>query len=214
MNAETIQIITLTLTVCTISTLVGSLIGLPVGLWLGFSQSKLSRFLKPLFTTMTGLPPVIAGVIVFMALSNQGPFGAFRWLYTANAIIIAQIIIVTPIIIAFMYPVFENIRSLFLETTMGLRLSWRVRLRLLLVQCKEGIFTAVLSGFGRAIAEVGAVMMVGGNIQYKTRVMTTAIVLETSKGNYEQALILGGVLMIVALVVNYIVHVLKGRSYD
>lgn len=214
MNAEAIQIITLTLTVCTISTLVGGVIGLPLGLWLGFSESRISRYLKPFFTAMTGLPPVIAGVLVFMALSNQGPFGHWRWLYTSNAIVVAQILIVTPIIIAFSFPVYENIRDLFTETTMGLRLRWPMRMRLLFLQCKEGILTALLSGFGRAIAEVGAVMMVGGNIQYKTRVMTTAIVLETSKGNYEQALLLGGVLMVIALLVNYGVQLMKGRSND
>lgn len=212
MTAESIQTITLTLWVCTLSTGISCVIGLPLGLWLGFSQSQLSRFLKPFFTAMTGLPPVIAGVIVFMTLSNQGPLGAWRWLYTPNAIVVAQVLIVTPLIIAFSYPVYEAIRDLFVETTTGLRLGPLTRFRLLMVECKEGMMTAVLSGFGRAIAEVGAVMMVGGNIQYKTRVMTTAIVLETSKGNYEQALVLGAALMGLALAINYVVHLLKGRA--
>lgn len=212
MHAESLQIITLTLTVCMISTAVSCVIGLPIGLWLGFAKSRFSRFLKPFFTAMTGLPPVIAGVIVFMALSNRGPLGAWRWLYTPNAIVVAQVLIVTPLIIAFSYPVYEAIRDLFVETTKGLRLGRLQSFRLLMIECKEGMFTAILSGFGRAIAEVGAVMMVGGNIQYKTRVMTTAIVLETSKGNYDQALLLGAVLMAIALGVNYIVHLLKGRS--
>lgn len=214
MYAEAIQIIVLTLTVCAASTAIAGLIGLPTGLWLGFSKSGFSRYLKPLFTAMTGLPPVIAGVLVFMMLSNQGPLGHLRWLYTPNAIVIAQVLIVTPIIIAFTYPVYENIRDPFRETVVGLRLSWPVRLRLLLTQCREGIMTAMLSGFGRAIAEVGAVMMVGGNIRFKTRVMTTSIVLETSKGNYEQALLLGGVLMAIALLINYGVQLFKGQRDD
>ena len=209
------QIILTSFHVCLSSSLIASLFAIPFGLWLGFSQKKLAKRLRPAVSTFAGLPPVLAGVTIFLLLSNVGPFGSYRLLYSKTAIIIAQILIVFPLVSAAIYPLVLPIRAVFKETCQGLNLDRLTQFKLLVKELKTGLISAYLLGFGRAMAEVGAVMMVGGNIRYKTRVMTTAIVLETNQGNYEMALVLGLVLLVLSLGLNYLVQVsLKEHRYD
>jgi len=151
---------------------------------------------------LMGLPPVVVGLVVYLMLSSAGPLGVLGLLYTPSAMIIAQTILITPILIALSRQVVEPLHEEYRDqlTSLGVRASCRVAV--LLWEARFGLLTAVLAGFGRAIAEVGAVMIVGGNINHLTRVMTTAIALETSKGNLSLALALGLILVGLAVAVN------------
>jgi len=212
---EYIDILITTLVLCVNSTLIAGIFGIPLGLYVGQSRSSLARRLKPLISALAGIPPVVAGLMVFLLLSNAGPLASLRLLYTSTAIVIAQVLIVTPLIAASIMPLVEPIKDSFLETSFGLNLSLFKRLSHLLRDLRYGVWAAILLGFGRAMAEVGAVMMVGGNIRFKTRVLTTAIVLETNQGNFEFALLMGLTLLGLSFTINFVVHAMvKGLTYD
>ena len=212
---EILQIVLNSILICLTSTLISTLFGVPIGLLLGKSTKRWVLKIRPIISSLAGLPPVLAGITIFLLLSNAGPLGSYRLLYTHTAIISAQILIVLPLIIASVYPLVLPIKASFLETCYGLHISSLKQLKLLINELRYGILAAILIGFGRAMAEVGAVMMVGGNIRFKTRVMTTAIVLETNQGNYRTALILGLFLLLISSSINFIVHsVFKEVSHD
>ncbi|MDO5026444.1 MAG: ABC transporter permease [Tissierellia bacterium] len=200
---ETLSIVLLTLKLCTISTILSALIAIPLGLVLGINETRATRFFRPVFTAFTGLPPVIAGVVVYLLFSNQGMLGGLKWLYTGRVIVIAQMLIVIPIICSQIFPAIMPIRDSYILNSIGLGLSRFQMLRQLPREINMSIISATISGFGRAIAEVGAVMIVGGNIRFKTRVMTSAIVLENNKGNYQMALKLGIILVLISLTVSF-----------
>lgn len=201
---ETLSIVLLTLKICFISTILSSIIAIPLGLTLGINENKISRFFRPVFTAFTGLPPVIAGIVVYLLFSNKGIFGGLKWLYTVRVIVIAQMLIVIPIITSQIFPAIMPIRRVYILNSTGLGLSKFQMVRQLPREIKMSIISAMISGFGRALAEVGAVMIVGGNIRFKTRVMTSAIVLENNKGNYEMALRLGLILVVISLTVSFL----------
>lgn len=204
-----IQIIILTLSVTFVSTSISALFGIPLGYLLSKGDKQYKKVLQSITTALTGLPPVVAGLCIYFLLTRNGLFGSFRLLYSPVAMIIAQVLIVLPIIAAFSYPVFLKKREEMEETCTGLRLKSGKTFKLLLKECRFVLVSAIMMGFGRAISEVGAVMMVGGNIDGKTRVMTTAIITETNQGNYKQAIILGGILLLIALVVNLLAQRFK-----
>lgn len=202
------EIIVLSLQVSLSAVLIASVIGLPAGAWLATTQSKWRPYLLTLVTALMGLPPVVVGLVVYLLLSNAGALGPLQLLYTPTAMIIAQTILITPILIALTR---ETIHGLYKHqreqlTLFGVR-SFAL-IKTLLWEGRHGLMTALLAGFGRAIAEVGAVIIVGGNINHVTRVMTTTIALETSKGNLALALGLGIVLVLLAIIVNTAVHLL------
>lgn len=211
---EILSIVLLTLKVCTLSTLFSSIVAIPMGLILGLFDNKATRLARPIFTAFTGLPPVIAGVVVYLMFSNVGIFGSLKWLYTTKVIVIAQMLIVIPIITSQIFPAIEPIRQAYILNSVGLGLSKKSMLIQLPKEISMSIMSAMIAGFGRALAEVGAVMIVGGNIRYKTRVMTSAIVLENNKGNYEMSLKLGLILVIISLTISFIAMALKGASRD
>ena len=158
-----------------------------------------------------GLPPVVVGLIVYMLLSRSGPFGVFGLLYTPTAMIIAQTLLVTPIIAALTRQILEDLWHEYSDYLNSLEASKIDRMVTLLWDARFSLATVLLAGFGRAIAEVGAVMIVGGNIDHVTRVMTTAIALETSKGNLSLALGLGIVLLTTTLIVNALAHLIRTK---
>ncbi len=196
------EIILLSLKVSLCAVLAGAVIGFPLGAWLAITRSRLRPVLVTLTSAMMGLPPVVVGLVVYLLLSNAGVLGPLQLLYTPTAMIIAQSILVTPILTALTRESISVLDEHYADqlTLLGVT-GWR-RLRTLLWEARHGLLTAVLAGFGRAIAEVGAVIIVGGNINHVTRVMTTTIALETSKGNLSLALGLGIVLVMMALMVN------------
>lgn len=183
-----------------------SLFAVPIGLKLGLRTDLKAKRWYPFFSTLAGLPPVLAGITIFLLLSNIGPLGSFQWLYTPSAIVMAQILLVIPLMVSTLLPSVNNIAFDFIETCNGLHIDGLKRYRFLLREIQTTLVLAFLLGFGRAISEVGAVMMVGGNIRFKTRVMTTAIVLETNQGNYETALVLGLSLLLISWTLQSLAH--------
>ena len=203
------EIILLSLYVSVSAVLVAALIGLPLGAWLAVTQSRLRGVFIAFTTTLMGLPPVVVGLVVYLLLSNAGALGPLQLLYTPTAMIIAQSILVTPILIALTRETLFSLHLDYNEQLSLLGVSLPGRVMTLLWEGRYGLMTAMLAGFGRAIAEVGAVIIVGGNINHVTRVMTTTIALETSKGNMALALGLGIVLVLIALVINAMVLLLS-----
>nr|WP_210272816.1 ABC transporter permease [Chthonobacter rhizosphaerae] len=190
------------------------LIGLPLGALVGFSRFPGRRAVIVALNSLMGLPPVVIGLLVYMLLSRAGPLGFLGLLYTPTAMVIAQAVLVTPLVAALARQTVESLARDYDETFRSLVVPWRTRLATLLWDGRSALVTVGLAGFGRAIAEVGAVIVVGGNIDHVTRVMTTAIALETSKGDLALALALGFVLMLVALGVNGAVMALRLRAEE
>lgn len=209
LDPDLIDITLRSLQVSGIAVLIGALIGIPFSAWLALSQFRGQRLVIAIMNALMGLPPVVVGLLVYLALSRTGPFGVFNLLFTPGAMIVAQVIIVTPLIASIAH---QSLRSLWeeyhdflvsLETT-----GWQ-RIQTLIWDARRVLVTAILAGFGRAIGEVGAIMIVGGNIDQLTRVLTTAIALETSKGNFALALALGFVLISLALGVSFLSHLIS-----
>jgi tungstate transport system permease protein len=202
LDVELVEIVLLSLQVSLSAVGVAALLGLPLGAAVALFPFPGRGAIAVLLNTFMGLPPVVVGLVVYLLLSRSGPFGVFSLLFTPTAMIIAQTLLVLPIIAALAR---QTIADLWAEEGEQLRSLGASRLQalpLLLFEGRFSLLTALVAGFGRASAEVGAVMIVGGNIDHVTRVMTTAIALETSKGNLVLAMALGVVLLVVSLAVN------------
>lgn len=197
-----LRIVLLSLKVSLTAVVIASLIGFALGGALAVYRFPGRGALTAIVNALMGLPPVVAGLFVYLLLSNAGPLGVLQLLYTPVAMIVAQVVIVTPIVAALTRQGCEDLLEEYDEQLRSLGASSTAIILTLLWDGRYRLITAVLAGFGRAIAEVGAVMIVGGNIDHVTRTMTTAIALETSKGNIALALALGIVLLVIAFAVN------------
>ncbi|UCF08603.1 MAG: ABC transporter permease [Thermoplasmata archaeon] len=206
-----IGITLLTLYMAACSTTISSLIGIPVGTFLGLRKTKFSSLIKVFTHTLYGLPPVIAGLVIFILLSRAGPLGNLGILFTPTAMILAQVLLITPLIIGLTASAISAIPQMTIDSARTLGARRFSLLKTMLIESRIGIFTGIMIGFGRAISEVGAVIIVGGNIKWHTQVVTTAIVLETQRGNFDFALILGAILIALALVTSIVLTVLQGR---
>ena len=202
LDPQLLQIIALSLKVTLTAVAIATLLGFAVGGVLAVYRFPGRGTVAALLNALMGLPPVVAGLIVYLLLSNAGPLGVLQLLYTPGAMIIAQVILITPIVAALTRQTCEDLLEEYRDQLRSLGASSAEMVTTLLWDGRYRLITAVLAGFGRAIAEVGAVMIVGGNIDHVTRTMTTAIALETSKGNITLALALGMILLAIALVVN------------
>ena len=202
LDPQLIEIIGLSLKVTLTAVAIATLIGFALGGVLAVYRFPGRSAVAALLNALMGLPPVVAGLIVYLLLSNAGPLGVLKLLYTPEAMIIAQVILVTPIVAALTRQTCEDLLEEYRDQLRSLGASSAEVVTTLLWDGRYRLITAVLAGFGRAIAEVGAVMIVGGNIDHVTRTMTTAIALETSKGNIVLALALGMILLAIAFVVN------------
>lgn len=200
------EIVGLSLLVSGFSVLISVLIGIPLGILIGTHNFVGKNVLLRIIYTLMSLPPVICGLFVFLILMRQGPFGTLQLNYTPLAMVIAQTLLVTPIIIGLTYNVVRDkapgVKKL--GTTLG-GSSWSNML-LMLSEVRGGLIVALVSGFGRAISEVGAVMIVGGNITGKTRVMTTYIAELKSMGDYSEAIAVGIILLVISLIVNTVLY--------
>ena len=201
-NSELWTIVLLSLQVTGAAVLVATLIGLPLGAILAVKRFRGRKAFLVVLSALMGLPPVVVGLLVYLALSNVGPLGVLGLLYTPTAMIIAQTILVLPIIAALSRQVVEDYAAEYHEQLAIMGLSTWASICTLLFEARHSLLVVLLAGFGRAIAEVGAVMIVGGNIAHLTRTMTTAIALETSRGNLALALGLGMVLIALAIIIN------------
>ncbi|MGI9436346.1 MAG: ABC transporter permease [Geminicoccaceae bacterium] len=205
LDADLFEIIALSLRVSLSAMVVSSIIGLPIGALLAIRRFPGRSIVLLMINALMGLPPVVVGLIVYLHLSNAGPLGWLQLLYTPTAMIVAQTILITPIIAALSRQVLEDLHDEYAEQFRSLSVPTGVAIRALIWDGRYSLLTVALAGFGRAIAEVGAVIIVGGNIAHLTRVMTTAIALETSKGDLPLALALGMILLVIALGVNALV---------
>ena len=181
------------------ATVLAMLIGVPLGAWCARQQGASFHRLKTLITALYGLPPVVVGVFVYSLFSKSGALGSLDLLFTVEAMIFAQTCLILPLVWGGSWTAFEGVGKAYSDTLATLGIGQRQRLAMEIRLASNGVYHAVVIAFGRAIAEVGAVIMVGGNIAGKTRVMTTSIVLETSKGNMEQAAVLGLLLLLLSL---------------
>ena len=201
-DADLAEIVLLSLQVSLAAVVIAGAIGLPLGAGLAVLRFPGRAAMVLAVNALMGLPPVVVGLLVYLLLSNAGPLGVLGLLYTPSAMIIAQSVLVTPIIAALSRQVIEDLREEYDEQLRSLGLGALATIGTLLWDARYSLLTVALAGFGRAIAEVGAVIIVGGNINHVTRVMTTTIALETSKGNLALALALGLILVTMALAVN------------
>lgn len=208
MDREILQIIGVTLRMSFFSTTISSLLGMPLGVLLSSTGFKGKRTVKKLINTLMGLPPVVAGLIVYVLFTKYGIFGQLGLLFTVEVMVVAQCLLITPVVISLTSGVCSVGAKNLIETSKGLRFSKFKTMRLFLSQNRTSLLSVVLTAFGRSIAEVGAVSIVGGNIQWKTRVMTTAIMLETNKGKFTFALALGMVLLCISFAVNVVASLL------
>jgi tungstate transport system permease protein len=190
--------------------LISSFVGIPCGVWLGLSQYRGKRLLSAVIHTGMALPPVVVGLVLYILLSRSGPLAFLEWLFTPEAMIAAQTVLALPFVIGI---TMSSVAAVPTELPSQIRTlgasDWQCRWTIL-QEALPGVLLAVAAAFGRSISEVGAVLIVGGNIQGHTRVLTTAIVHETGKGNFEFALALGGALLLMALLVNLIIVRLQG----
>lgn len=208
-DAELFAIVTLSLQISLLAVLLATLIGLPVGAFVAVFQFPGRGFMIALLNALMGLPPVVVGLIIYLMLSRAGPLGEWGLLFTPTAMVIAQCVLVIPIIAALSRQTLSDLYSEYAEQLASLGVKrWRA-IPTLLWDGRFSLMTAILAGFGRASAEVGAVMIVGGNINHVTRVMTTAIALETSKGALDLALGLGFILLVLVLLVNVLALLLQ-----
>ncbi|WP_404471009.1 ABC transporter permease [Vreelandella venusta] len=206
MDQHLLAVVLLSLKVSLVAVLIASALALPVGAALALWRFPGRNALIVLLNALMGLPPVVAGLCVYLLLSRAGPLGQFGLLFTPTAMVIAQVILVFPIIAALTRQQVEALHHEYAEQLRSLGLTQLRMMPTLLWDARFGLLTVVLAGFGRASAEVGAVMIVGGNIDGVTRVMTTSIVLETSKGNLPLALGLGIVLLTLVTLINALAH--------
>jgi len=201
-DADLVEVIWLSLRVSLSAVMIACLVGLPLGAAVAIGRFPGRGAVLVVLNALMGLPPVVVGLLVYLMLSNAGPFGWLQLLYKPTAMIIAQTILITPIVAALSREVIEQLHNEYAEQFRSLCIPAHTAIGALLWDARYSLLTVALAGFGRAVAEVGAVIIVGGNINHLTRVMTTAIALETSKGDLALALALGLVLMSIALAVN------------
>lgn len=209
LDADLVEIVGLSLEVSLAAVALAALIGLPLGALLGVSRFPGRQAAIIFLNALMGLPPVVVGLTVYLLLSRAGPLGWMGLLYTPEAMVIAQTILVTPIVAALTRQTVEDLKGEYEEQLTVLGVSPLDGVITLLWDARYSLITSLLAGFGRAVAEVGAVIIVGGNINHVTRVMTTAIALETSKGDLALAMGLGIILVFIAITVNALVSALR-----
>ena len=204
-DREIIEITLRTLAISLVATAIALGIGIPLGAFLALRQFPGRRLVVALVNTGMGMPPVVVGLVVAVMLWRSGPLGGLGLIFTPTAIVIAQFLIAVPLVIGFSLASIQSLNPRLLDQIVALGANRLQLLWLLVREARLGLLAATMAGFGAVISEVGASMMVGGNIAGETRVLTTATVLETSRGNVEVAIALGVVLLVLAYVVNLVI---------
>lgn len=211
-DSEIFEIVGLSLYVSFSSVIIAAVAGIPAGILIGTYDFKVKGIIVRLIYTFMSLPPVIAGLTVFLILMRRGPLGSLQLNYTVPAMIIAQICLVVPIITGLTYNMVKEKAQIVDSLGKTLGAGKVQRLKLLIYEMRVGITTAVVTGFGRAISEVGAVMIVGGNIKGKTRVMTTYISELKGMGNYDRAIAVGMILLTISFIINALLYHFQERE--
>ncbi|WP_435007941.1 ABC transporter permease [Tundrisphaera lichenicola] len=212
-SVEIGAIILLSMQVSAMAVLASSVVGIPLGAWAGLGRGRVGAWASLLSRTGMSLPPVVVGLLLYLLLSRTGPLGSLGWLFTPRAMVLAQTILALPFVVGITLASVQAVPPDLILQVEGLGASpWQARW-VVLREARSGIALAVATALGRSFSEVGAVLIVGGNIQGHTRVLTTAIVLETGRGDFAVALTLGGVLLAMALVVNALILLGDGKGF-
>ncbi len=211
-NPELFGIIFLSLKVSGLALLFATVLGLPFGAIVGLKKFPGRALAVSLMNTFMGLPPVVVGLFVYLVLSRRGPMGFLGLLYTPSAMIIAQTILAVPIVTALCYSAIVSVDPIIRQAARTLGATPLQETAALIREARYGILSAIIAAFGRVSAEVGSILIVGGNIAGYTRVMTTTIALETDKGNFELALALGMILLLLSFIVNAALHWVQKRG--
>ncbi|OIQ45848.1 MAG: ABC transporter permease [Roseobacter sp. MedPE-SW] len=206
LDSDLVEITLRSLRVTLSALVIASAIALPLAALLAVRRFRMRRITIAVLNALMGLPPVVVGLIVYVFLSRSGPLGVLGLLFTPTAMIIAQVVIIVPLIASIAHQSLRELWSDYHDLLISMNASQTQRIKALLWDGRRALLTAALAGFGRAIGEVGAIMVVGGNIDHATRVLTTAIALETGKGDFAMALGLGFVLIAMAILVNLAIH--------
>jgi len=212
LDPELMEIVALSLRVSLTAVAIALCIGMPLGAALAIGQFRGRFALTVVVNSFMAMPPVVVGLVVYLLLSRAGPLGVLGLLYTPAAMIIAQVLLITPIVVSLSRQTIVELDQEYADYFSSLAINRMNRVLTLLWEARFSLVTTCLAGFGRALSEVGAVMIVGGNIHHLTRVMTTAIALETSKGELELAMALGIVLMLIALLINLLIALIRPRD--
>ena len=211
-DPEVFQITILSLQISGVATAISLLLGLPLGTWLALGKFPGRSFLLSIVNTGMGLPPVVVGLAVAMTLWRSGPLGDFSLIYTPTAMVIAQVVIAFPVVAGLTVAALQALDQRLQLQLLGLGASRLQMIWMLWREARLPLLAALMAGFGSVISEVGASMMVGGNIRYQTRVLTTAIVLETSKGEFNNAIALRTLLLIITFLVNWALTWIQQRG--
>lgn len=211
-NEEVAHITLLSFQISCTAVALATLISLPLGIILGLKEFKGKQLILSTVNTFMGLPPVVVGLILYLLLSTSGPFGPLNLLYTPSAMILAQLIMAIPIIIGLSYSAISAVPAKVIEQTHSLGATRYQLFLILFKEARVGIFASIVAAFGGAISEVGAIMIVGGNIRYFTRTLTTAILLYTGMGEFNIALTLGTILLITAFMINIVLTLLQSKQ--
>jgi len=211
LDREIINIVLLSLRVSLTAIILASFLGIPLGFLMAVKDYWGKRFSVTLVNTLLALPTVVIGLIVYSLISRRGPLGVFGLLYSPSAMIIGQFILATPIIIALTHSAVQGVDKRIRNTALTLGATETQSAWMVIKEARYAVLAAVITGFGRVIAEVGAAMMLGGNIKGSTRIMTTAIALETAKGEFGFAIALGIILLLIALVANILLHYFQSK---
>lgn len=212
MDRELIGIIFLSIKVSGFALLIGSILGIPAGAFIGLKRFPLRSIAISLLNTLMGLPPVVVGLFVYLLLSRSGPLGFMGLLYTPSAMVIAQTILALPIVASLSNSAIVSVDPIVKQASVTLGATPSQVTMTIIKEARYGIMSGVIAALGRVMAEVGAILIVGGNIAGYTRVMTTTIALETDKGNFELALALGIILLFISLAINLLLHLIQKKG--
>lgn len=212
LKPDVTEIVILTLEVALASVLLSLLFGIPFGLWLSITSSRIKGFVLTLVNTGMGAPPVVVGLLTFLFISREGPLGDLNLIYTPQAIVIAETLLGIPVVAGLTYSAVSQVQGEVALQAMGLGASKLQVIYILAREARLGTLAALMAAFGAVISEVGAAMMVGGNIKGQTRVLTTAIVTETRTGKFDLAIALGLILFLITLAVNMALTYLQEKG--
>lgn len=219
MISDLTEIVILSLKVSGTALVLSTLIGIPLGVFMGLKRFVGRRIVVALLYTGMGFPPVVIGLFVYLLLSRSGPLGSLNWplipeLFTPAAMVMAQTIIAFPLVAGFTMAAVMGVDPGLRQQVVSLGATGRQTAMTILWEARVGVIVSIIAGFGSILSEVGAVMLVGGNIEHQTRVLTTAIILETRKGDFGLAMALGGVLLGLSFIINTTVLLLEGKTLD
>ncbi len=212
LDRELLSIIILSLKVSGGALIIATMIGLPVGAFIGLKKFRGRNFMITFFNTLMGLPPVVVGLFLYLIFSRSGPLGFLGLLYTPVAMVIAQTILAFPIITALSHSAIAKVNPVIKLTCRTLGATDLQTSFAIIKEARYGIMASIITAFGRVMAEVGAILIVGGNISGYTRVMTTTIAMETDKGNFELAMALGIILLLISFSINFVLFLIQKRG--